>query len=79
MSRHQAVKREIRKGQFDDSDEEYEEEENYDQYDDSNFSASELAAVRRLVNSFNNHFTRFQVIDALYETDGDEDAAFEKL
>ncbi|KAM3129022.1 hypothetical protein pb186bvf_018866 [Paramecium bursaria] len=76
MSRHTAVKRMIQKGSYIDSEEEEEQEvEDYDKYADENFSDDELICIVILVEEFDGIYNKKQIIDALYETDGNSDAA----
>ncbi|CAD8089611.1 unnamed protein product [Paramecium primaurelia] len=83
MSRHQGVYNMIKHGAYNDDD--YEDEDDYnqqeddEQYGDHNFTRSELEVINNLSDIFQLDFTRKQIIDALYETDGDSDAAFEYL
>lgn len=76
MSRHTAVKRMIQKGSYIDSEEEeQQEDDDYDKYADDNFSDDELICIVILVEEFDGVYNKKQIIDALYETDGNSDAA----
>ncbi|CAD8192792.1 unnamed protein product [Paramecium pentaurelia] len=83
MSRHQGVYNMIKHGAY--NDDEYEDvddgnqQDDDEQYGDHNFTRSELEVINNLYDIFQLDFTRKQIIDALYETDGDHDAAFEYL
>ncbi|CAD8198741.1 unnamed protein product [Paramecium octaurelia] len=83
MSRHQGVYNMLRHGDYNDDDyedaDDYNQQDDDDQYGDHNFTISELEVINNLCEIFQLDFTRKQIIDALYETDGDHDAAFEYL
>ncbi|CAD8104850.1 unnamed protein product [Paramecium sonneborni] len=83
MSRHQGVYNMIRHGDYIDDEYDYvddqQDNEDDEQYADHNFTRSELEIINNLYDIFQLDFTRKQIIDALYETDGDHDATFEYL